>query len=88
MKTIIDIPQPTFRQAKTLADSQGISIEKLVMQAIEEKVRRGGSGTRQTPRWMKLSGAFGKTRAARAETRRIQKTIDEEFERIEPEDRQ
>jgi hypothetical protein len=34
---------------------------------------------------VKLGGAFGKTPAARAETRRIQQLIDGEFEAIEPE---
>jgi hypothetical protein len=37
---------------------------------------------------MKGFGAFGKTPEDRAETDRIQKLIDEEFERIEPEDRE
>jgi hypothetical protein len=34
---------------------------------------------------MKLHGAFAKTRAMRAETRRIQRVIDGEFEQIDPE---
>ena len=38
------------------------------------------------PAWMELAGAFGKTASDRAETRRIQLRIDEEFEILEPQD--
>ena len=90
MKTTIEILDSTFNQARSLADSKGISVKQLFTDAIEETVRRNAtkSKSRSEPTWMKLAGVFGKTSAARAETRRIQKVIDEEFERIEPEDRQ
>jgi hypothetical protein len=42
-------------------------------------------GAREEPAWLKLAGHFGKTNSARSETRRIQQSIDAEFERIEPE---
>ena len=86
MRTNIDISNSTFEQAKSLAYAQGISVEQLLANAVEEKLR--DRSHRGEPAWMKLAGAFGKTPADRAETRRIQKLIDEEFERIEPEDRQ
>jgi hypothetical protein len=35
------------------------------------------------PAWVKLHGAFAKTKAMRAETRRIQKLIDAEFEGVD-----
>ncbi|MBM3838207.1 MAG: hypothetical protein FJ398_09610 [Verrucomicrobia bacterium] len=38
------------------------------------------------PLWMKDFGAFGQTPETRAETRRIQKLIDDEFESLEPEE--
>jgi hypothetical protein len=87
MKTTIEIPDTTFRRAKSLAGSQGITLKQLFTQAIEERLRHksAGAGSAEPP-WMKLAGAFGKTRAARAETRRIQQRIDHEFETIEPED--
>lgn len=71
------------------ADSKGITVKQLFVDAIEETVRRnvGKQEDPAEPAWVKLAGAFGRTSDARAETRRIQKVIDAEFERIEPEDR-
>ena len=89
MRTTIEIPSSTFEQARNLAEAQGISVEQVLANAIEETLRdRPATEKRAEPPWMKLAGAFGKTPADRAETRRIQKIIDEEFERIEPEDRE
>ncbi|MBM3882778.1 MAG: hypothetical protein FJ387_24155 [Verrucomicrobia bacterium] len=87
MRTTIDLPNSTFEQAKCLAESQGVSGEQLFTNAIEEKLRTG-RGPDAMAAWMKLAGAFGKTAADRAETRRIQQAMDQEFERIEPEGRQ
>ena len=84
VKTTIEIPDMVFRRAKTLAASKGISLKQLVTEAIEEKLNRKARGS---PAWMKLAGAFGSTPAARAETQRIQKIIDQEFEQIDVEDR-
>ena len=88
VKTTLEIPKATLEKAKSMANSQGMSVHRLFVEAIEEKVRRGKPARNREPRWMRLAGAFGKTRATRTETRRIQKVIDEEFERIEPEDRE
>ena len=88
MKTTLEIPKVTLEKAKSMANAQGISVQKLLVEAIEEKMLRSKHSASAEPGWMKLAGAFGKTRGARAETRRIQKVIDEEFERIEPEDRE
>ena len=88
MKTTIEIPDRTLRRAKGVAGSRGVSLKQLFTQALEEKLSNKPAGTRSPrPSWMRLAGAFGKTRAERAETRRIQRRIDREFEKIEPEDR-
>ncbi len=85
MKTTVEIPGSTLRRAKSIAASRGISLKQLFTEALEDKVK-----TAQTPAaepvWMKLAGAFGKTASARAETRRIQRRIEAEFEVLEPED--
>jgi hypothetical protein len=89
MRTTIDLPNSTFEQAQALAEAQGITVEQLLARTIEEKLRdRSQPPEGIEPQWLRLAGAFGKTPADRLETRRIQKVIDEEFERIEPEDRQ
>jgi hypothetical protein len=87
MKTTIDIPDKTFRRAKTLAAKKGIPLKRLLAEAIEDKISRSSEESDgEPPPWMKLYGEFAKSEDMRHETRRIQKLIDGEFERIEPED--
>jgi hypothetical protein len=86
MKTTVEIPEETLRRAKTLAAEKGVSLEQLVAEAIEDKVRDGKELKKGEPRWTKLYGAFAKSEEMRSDTRSIQKIIDEEFERIDPRD--
>jgi len=87
MKTTIEIPDMTLRRAKTMAAAKGMKLKDLLAEAIEDKVSNGNTTSKSAePAWLKLHGAFAKTKAMRAETRRIQKVIDGEFERIDPED--
>jgi hypothetical protein len=81
MKTTLDIPDALFRQAKSAAAEQGIPLRALVSEALTEKLRAREAGDKP---WMR---AFGKLRDLRKETARIGRIIEEEFERIEPEDR-
>jgi hypothetical protein len=85
VKTTIEIPGTTLRRAKSIAASRGISLKQLFTEALEDKLKTAVAPISE-PVWLKLAGAFGKTAADRAETRRIQKCIDAEFEIIEPED--
>jgi hypothetical protein len=77
MKTTLDIPDPLFRRAKSVAAERGIPLRALVSEALAEKLR----GRDEKP-WMK---SFGKLRDLRAETRRLNRIIEKEFEQIEPE---
>ena len=80
MKTTVEIPDALFRRAKSAAAERGIPLRALVSEALAEKLRpRGG----QDKPWMKT---FGKLRSLRKETARINRIIEEEFGRIEPED--
>ena len=89
MKTTLEIPDSTLRRAKTLAAAKALTLKQLFTEALEDKLRQSTRTAKIAgPLWMKLAGAFGKTSADRAETQRIQKLIDEEFERIEAEDGQ
>jgi hypothetical protein len=84
VKTTIEIPERTFRQAKSLAGALGISLKQLVNDAIEQEIRRKSARSDASqPPWMSLAGAFGRSPGAKAETRRIQKRIDDEFEKSE-----
>jgi hypothetical protein len=80
MKTTLEIPDALFRRAKSAAAEQGIPLRELVSEALAEKLR--ARGDEEKP-WLK---AFGKLRSLRKETARINRIIEEEFERIEPED--
>ncbi len=69
-----------------LAAAKGLSLEQLVAEAIEDKIGRAEEPGKSESRWMKLYGAFAKSEDMRSDTHSIQKIIDEEFERIDPQD--
>lgn len=79
MKTTLEIPDAIFRKAKSTAAEQGIPLREFVTQALTEKLKTPPSGPK---RWAAVAG---KLRHLRAETARINRYIEEEFERIEPE---
>lgn len=81
MKTTLEIPDAVIREAKVNAAERGISLRQFVTEAVEEKLA-AGEAQRNKP-WMK---AFGGLRHLHKENVRIQKLIDQEFERIEPEE--
>lgn len=82
MKTTLEIPDATFRQAKATASALGIPLREFVTQAVQEKLANGGR--RQSKPWLECAGALAHLHK---ETMRIEKLIEEEFEQIEPEDR-
>lgn len=84
MKTTLEIPDAIFRQAKSAAAERGIPLRVLVSEALADKLRTQDGGA-QTKPWMK---SFGKLRHLRRETARINRIIEEEFDRVEPEDRE
>ncbi len=85
MKTTLEIPDPLFRKAKSTAAERGQTLREFVSEALQEKLAVGSAKARPgEPEWMQ---GFGKLRRLRRETARIQATIDEAFEVIEPEDR-
>ena len=85
MKTTIEVPDLLFRKAKSKAAERGQTLKQLVTEALQEKLAANTDNARPgEPRWME---GFGKLRRLRKETQRIQASIDERFEVIEPEDR-
>ena len=86
MKTTIDLPDTMFRQAKALAAARGVTLRRLFTEALKEQLRRcaGGNqvGDRQPP-WM---AGFGALSDLADEHRRVLGVIEEEFERLAPED--
>ena len=80
MKTTLEISDALFRRAKSVAAQRGIPFRELVEEALTEKLTL--RGTDEKP-WMK---SFGALRSLRQESARINAIIEEEFERVEPED--
>lgn len=87
MKTTLELPDALFRRAKSAALHEGVTLKQLFTEALESKLEanqsvRGGKAT--APRWMR---AYGALRHLRHERKRIERVIESEFEKIEPEDR-
>ena len=82
MKTTLEIPDVLFRRAKAAAAEKGIPLRELVSDALAASLRHRPDQDRP---WMRT---FGKLRALRKESARINRIVEEEFDRVEPEDRQ
>ena len=82
MKTTLEIPDPIFRRAKSVAAERGIPFRQFVTEAVQDKLKSPPRPA--TKPWMKT---FGKLRHLHKETARISRIIDEEFDQIEAEDR-
>ena len=85
MKTTIELPDPLLRRAKSKAAASGISLKQFFTEAIQDKLAAKSPNSSAEPAWMQ---GFGKLRRLRRETQRVQQAIDEEFDVVEPEDRQ
>lgn len=86
MKTTIELPEATFRRAKALAASRGMTLKQFFTDALEDKLRRrtGAAGGReQQAPWM---AGFGALADLSREHRRVGEAIAEEFETLAPED--
>jgi hypothetical protein len=82
MKTTLEIPDTLFRRAKSAAAQRGIAFRELVSEALAEKLKAESPHERP---WLK---SFGGLRRLRRESARIGQLIRDEFERIEPEDKE
>ena len=80
MKTTLEIPDPIFRRAKSVAAQRGIPLHALVTEAVTEKL---AALKREEKPWVRLAGGL---KHLHKETVRINRIIKSEFEKIEPED--
>ena len=80
MKTTLEIPDAIFRRAKSAAAGLGIPLREFVTEAVREKLAGGGKTTEKP--WMKH---FGKLKHLHKETLRINRLIEEDSMRIDPE---
>jgi len=80
MKTTVEIPDRTYRRAKSVAAATGITLKRLVAEAVEEKLRRDTKSQRRTERpWTK---GFGGLADLKVENARMLRLIKKEFEQI------
>ena len=86
MKTTLELPDDLFRAAKVAAAADGRSLKELFTEALREKLAQSATQrqTAEPPPWMKFFGAFGDSPESKAETKRIQERIDQEFRQIDP----
>lgn len=82
MKTTLEIPDAIFRRAKAQAAKDGIPLRQFVTEAVKQKLNSPVKPAEKP--WAKYAGALSHLHE---ETARINKIIEDEFERIEPEDR-
>jgi hypothetical protein len=80
MKTTLEIPDTTFRRAKSKAAEQGIPLCQFVTDAVEEKLKAAPAAVRRP--WMKH---LGKLKGLRKETQKINRVIEKAFEEVDPE---
>ena len=91
MKTTIELPDATFRQAKALAAARGTTLKQFFTEALDEKLRRCARERNESetnegeadPPWM---AGFGALADLSSENRRINAVIEAEFEKLEAED--
>jgi hypothetical protein len=81
VKTTLEIPDAIFRRAKAKAVQRGIPFRQFVTEAVADKLRVGGKAAEKP--WMRLAGRL---RGLHAENARINRTIEQAFETIEPEE--
>jgi len=80
MKTTLEIPHAIFRRMKSKAAEQGIPLREFVTEAVKDKLKIAHSGAEKP--WMKH---VGKLKHLCQQTKRINKAVKEQFERIDPE---
>ncbi|HSZ21003.1 MAG TPA: hypothetical protein VK770_14515 [Candidatus Acidoferrum sp.] len=80
MKTTLEIPDPVFRRAKSVAAARGIPFREFVTEAVKDKLANEARASEKP--WLKL---VGKLKYLHKETLRINRLIEEETEKIDPE---
>jgi ribonuclease D len=78
MKTTLEIPDAIFRRAKAKAAEQGIPLRQFVSDAVAEKL--AAASPNRAKAILKLAGGL---RHLRKESARINRLIEQEFEKVE-----
>ncbi len=84
MKATTEIPDSLFHQVKATAAEQGSSLKDFLTEAVRDRLRKKAALPNLDKPWMR---AFGGLRDLHRETKRLDRVIQREFERIDEEDR-
>jgi hypothetical protein len=79
VKTTLEVPDPVFRRAKSVAAQRGIPLRAFVTEAVEEKLAAAPQNLEKP--WVRLAGGLNHLHK---ETARINQVMKREFEEIEP----
>jgi hypothetical protein len=80
MKTTLEIPDAIFRRAKSVAAERGIPLREFVTEAVKDKLAANTQAGDKP--WVKH---MGKLKRLRKETLQINRLIEEDSEKIDPE---
>jgi len=80
VKTTLEIPDHIFRRAKSAAAERGIPLREFVTEAVKDKLAVNAKASEKP--WVKH---MGKLRHLHRETERINRLIEEDFEKIDVE---
>jgi hypothetical protein len=80
MKTTLEIPDAIFRRAKSVAAERGIPLREFVTEAVKDKLAANTLAGDKP--WVKH---MGKLKRLRKETLQINRLIEEDSEKIDPE---
>ena len=80
MKTTLEIPDAIFRRAKSVAAERGIPLREFVTEAVKDKLAADTQAGDKP--WVKH---MGKLKRLRKETLQINRLIEEDSEKIDPE---
>jgi len=80
VKTTLEIPDAIFRRAKSVAAGRGIALREFVTEAVKEKLSAEARLIEKP--WLKH---MGKLKHLRKETKRVNKLIEEQSEKIDEE---
>jgi hypothetical protein len=80
MKTTLEIPDPVFRRAKSVAAARGIPLREFVTEAVKDKLASNAKASERP--WVKH---MGKLKHLRKESARINRLIEEDSEKVDME---
>jgi len=80
MKTTVEVPDKLYRQIKAHAALKGQTIKTFFVDALRDKLTCDQASTHQEAGW---KAVFGK--ANKREVAEVQRIVDREFSRVEPE---